>query len=71
MSSNNANSELGRFVTVADLAAELNVSTKHIRRAIGRGELPVHRFGRVLRIAPGDRERYIRHHLVSGRLKSP
>jgi excisionase family DNA binding protein len=34
----------GRFLSVVEVAEELGVSTKHIRRAIDRGELPAHRF---------------------------
>ena len=41
-------------------AAELNVSQKHLRRAIARGELKHHRFGRAVRIAREDLEAYIR-----------
>lgn len=66
MSSDPTNSNVGRFLTVAEVAGELNVSTKHVRRAIDRGDLPVHRFGRAVRIALDDKERFIRRHRVSG-----
>ena len=52
----------GRFLTVAQVADELGISTKHVRRAITAGELPVHRFGRAVRIARDDLERYVDRH---------
>jgi excisionase family DNA binding protein len=49
-----------RFLTVAAAAVELDVSSKHIRRMIARGDLPVYRFRRAVRIARVDLEQFIR-----------
>lgn len=38
------------YLSIADYAALVGVSHKTIRGMIERGELPAHRFGRVLRI---------------------
>lgn len=54
--------QTSRFLTVADTARELSVSTKYVRRAIERGELLVHRFGRAIRIARSDFEQFIAQH---------
>jgi len=43
-----------RLLTVQDVAADLQLSTKTIRRLIERGELPVHRVGRTVRISEED-----------------
>jgi excisionase family DNA binding protein len=48
-----------RFLTVAQVATELAVSEKHVRRAIEREELKFHRFGRVIRVARDALEQYI------------
>jgi excisionase family DNA binding protein len=52
----------GRFLSVVEVAEELGVSTKHIRRAIDRGELPAHRFRRTVRIARNDLVLFISRH---------
>jgi excisionase family DNA binding protein len=62
MSSDTANNAANCFLTVVEVADRLGVSPKHVRRAIDRGELPVHRFGRAVRIAPEDLERFISRH---------
>jgi excisionase family DNA binding protein len=43
-----------RFVSVREIAEQLGVCSKTVRRWIGSGELHVHRFGRRLRIADED-----------------
>ena len=43
-----------RFHTVAEVADQLKVSEKQVRRWIGAGELIAHRLGRQLRIADSD-----------------
>src|SRR4051794_36393329 len=45
--------------TVKSAAAELDVDERTIWRAIARGELTVHRFGRAVRIADDDFRRYV------------
>ena len=45
-----------RHLTVAECAALLAVDHKTVRRLIDRGELPVLRLGRILRIDPADLE---------------
>ena len=62
MSNDAAISTSGRLLTIAEVAAKLSVSPKHIHRAIARGELPIHRFGRAVRIAPDDLEQFINRH---------
>ena len=39
-----------RFLSVIEVAVKLGVSSKTVRRMINRGELPVHRIGRLLRV---------------------
>ena len=48
------------FRTVAEVASELEVCEKTVRRWIDRGELRVHRIGRVIRVAPDDFDAFIR-----------
>jgi excisionase family DNA binding protein len=62
MSSDPSINKVNLFLTVGQVADELGVSTKHIRRAIAGGELPFHRFGRAVRIARQDLEHYVRRH---------
>lgn len=50
------------FRTIEQAARWLNLSTKHLRRAIKAKELRVHRFGRAQRIAQQDLEDYARRH---------
>jgi excisionase family DNA binding protein len=47
------------LLTVVQVADHLGASTRHVRRLIARGELPVHRFGRLVRISPDDLARLI------------
>lgn len=51
-----------QFSTIREMAEEVNVSPKTIRRAIDRGDLKVHRFGatgRIIRISAEDRRAYL------------
>jgi excisionase family DNA binding protein len=43
-----------RFFTVSDVADFFDVSTRSVRRWIRSGDLPVHRFGGVVRISDSD-----------------
>ena len=45
---------MGRFYTVAQVADLLGVSTRTVRRWIAEGDLAVHKFARVVRIAEND-----------------
>jgi len=45
---------VGRFLSVDDVAEELRVSSKHLRRLIANGDLPIYRFGKVIRISRHD-----------------
>ena len=45
--------------TVKRAAEELDVNERTLWRAINRGELVAHRFGRAVRIADEDFRRYI------------
>ena len=42
------------LLTIPDVAAQLQLSTKTIRRMIERGDLPSHRIGRQVRVASND-----------------
>jgi excisionase family DNA binding protein len=42
------------LLTVNDVAEQLQLSTKTIRRMIQAGTLPCHRIGRAIRVAPKD-----------------
>lgn len=48
------------LLTVADVAAQLQVSQKTVRRAIERGDLAIHRIGRQIRISATDLDIYVR-----------
>jgi excisionase family DNA binding protein len=45
---------LTRLRTIDEAAELLNVSPRTVRRLIESGALPVHRLGRLVRIADGD-----------------
>ncbi len=49
----------GRFLTVAEVARSLRVSTMTVYRIIKAGELPAVRVGRGYRIRPDDLRRYL------------
>jgi excisionase family DNA binding protein len=40
-----------RFLSVAEVAKRLDVSTKTVRRMIDRGDLPAHRVGKLVRVS--------------------
>ena len=42
------------LLTIKDIAALLQVSTKQVRRLIGSGELTHYRIGRLYRVAPAE-----------------
>ena len=44
---------------VATVARRLGISIKTVRRMIDRGELPVHRVGRLLRLSDADVDAYV------------
>jgi excisionase family DNA binding protein len=45
---------LGGMCTIDETAEMINVSSRTIRRLIDSGKLPVHRFGRSVRISDRD-----------------
>ncbi len=45
---------LEQYLTVDQAAWAAQVSSRHIRRMIARGDLVVHRFGRAVRISPAN-----------------
>lgn len=51
-----------RFFTLAEIAEQLRISVKTIRRWIERGELYFHRLGRRLRISEDDLLLYLAKH---------
>jgi excisionase family DNA binding protein len=48
-----------RLLTVDAVAEHLGSSTRHVRRLIERGLLPVHRLGRLVRVSPDDLARLL------------
>ena len=59
--SNARNKEpLGRLLTVEAVAEHCAVSVKTVRRWIEDGTLPIHRFGRAIRISESDLAALIR-----------
>lgn len=59
---NTTTPHVNRFLSVNAVAEELGVSSKHVRRMIDRGDLRIHRFGKVIRIARDDLDRYVDRH---------
>ncbi len=57
-----ADSRQSEFMSPDELAADLNVSTKHVRRLIKNGNIPHHRFGRLIRVHRDDRDEYVKSH---------
>jgi excisionase family DNA binding protein len=51
-----------KFYTIVQVAEILEMSTRSVRRLIAAGELPVHRFGRSVRIAETDLRAFIAVH---------
>ena len=47
------------MLTADDVARQLQLSPKTVRRMIARGDLTAHRIGRQLRVAPGDLRAFI------------
>ena len=47
----------GDWMSAADAARLLGITPRTLYRLIDSGELPAHRFGRVIRIRRGDVER--------------
>jgi excisionase family DNA binding protein len=43
-----------KLFTIEEVAETLNVSSRTVRRLIESGALPVHRFGRLVRISGAD-----------------
>jgi excisionase family DNA binding protein len=51
---NAARTATPRFFTISDVADFFDVSSRSVRRWIKSGDLPVHRFGGVVRISDSD-----------------
>ena len=47
------------FQSVAEVAEDLRVSQKHVRRLMKDGRLPYYRIGRVIRIRRRDKEAFV------------
>jgi excisionase family DNA binding protein len=50
---------LPSLLTCAEVAGQLQLSERHVRRLIAAGALPVHRFGTAVRVSSDDLARYI------------
>jgi len=46
-------------MTIAMVADGIKASSRHVRRLIDRGELPVHRIGKLVRVSRDDYVRYL------------
>jgi excisionase family DNA binding protein len=55
-------SRRGRLLPLQDVAEQIQVSIKTVRRWIERGLLPAHRLGRVLRVSEEDLDAFISRH---------
>ena len=53
---------LQRLFNIKETSAVLNASEKTVRRLIRDGKLPVIRYGRMVRIAQADLDRFIAAH---------
>lgn len=51
---------ISQFFTIPDIAKELQVSEKSVRRWVKAGELIAHRVGNQIRIAPDDYTLFLR-----------
>ena len=51
-----------KFFTTTEVAERLGVATRTVRRWIKSGDLVVHRFGGVVRIAEGDLRAFLAAH---------
>jgi excisionase family DNA binding protein len=51
-----------QFLTIREVAERLNVATRTVRRWIDLGLLPVHRFGRTVRISGSDLAAFLATH---------
>jgi len=49
-----------RWYTVNEIAEDLKVSQRTVRRWIAQGDLRAHRFGRAVRVSSEDREAFER-----------
>ncbi len=58
-------SPLAALYSVTETAKLLKVSPRTVRRWIEKGHLPVHRFGRAIRITDSDLVTFIRQHRES------
>lgn len=54
MASHTASARASALLSIADVAVQLQLSTKTVHRMIKRGDLPAHRLGRQIRITLYD-----------------
>ena len=50
------------LLTVADVAAQLALSASYVRAAVARGEIACEKYGRAIRIAPAEVQRFRQRH---------
>ena len=50
------------LLRIRDVALHLQVTERTVRNWIAAGDLIAHRFGRLVRITPGELERFIKLH---------
>jgi len=49
----------GKFYTVGEIAHQLNVSSRTVRRWFANRQLAVHRFGRSVRVSEADLKAFL------------
>lgn len=57
--------ELRPLMTIADVAARLNVNVRHVRRLVEQGRIPYIKWGHLLRFDPDEIEAWIAHHHIA------
>src|SRR3546814_11533291 len=52
-------------MTIADVAARLNVNVRHVPRLVEQGRIPYIKWGHLLRFDPDEIEAWIAHHHIA------
>ena len=52
------------LMTIADVAARLNVNVRHVRRLVEQGRIPYIKWGHLLRFDPDEIEAWIAQHHI-------
>ena len=60
MSTHTSSKSASVFFTVSEVAKNVRLSERQIRRLIAHGDLVVHRIGRAIRISASDLDQFLR-----------